>query len=251
MASSIASASGPERGSRRGRRRCGREAALGGHTGGAVVVPALTHMLEFACTIRGPPLRSGTAALVQFARLAKSRHRGWSRMIFVDYVLIAILLVSIVIGALRGFLREAVALVSWILALFLAWQFSGRRSSRISAPGSRRIRTCAPGWRARSSSWRCWSIGGMVGRAPRALRAAVDLQRPGPVPRLRVRPACAALVRARAARDPRQLLRMDAEPWWGKSMLMPYGDAHRERPARHRRRALAARIETLRRRREA
>ena len=45
-------------------------------------------------------------------------------MIFVDYVLVAILLVSIVIGALRGFLREAVALVSWIVALFIAWQFA-------------------------------------------------------------------------------------------------------------------------------
>ena len=45
-------------------------------------------------------------------------------MIFVDYVLVTILAISIIIGALRGFLREAVALVSWIVALFLAWKFA-------------------------------------------------------------------------------------------------------------------------------
>jgi|SRR6185437_113301 len=41
-----------------------------------------------------------------------------------DYVVIAAVVISAFIGALRGFLREAVALGAWILALFIGWHFS-------------------------------------------------------------------------------------------------------------------------------
>jgi membrane protein required for colicin V production len=41
-----------------------------------------------------------------------------------DYLIIAAIVISAVIGTLRGFLREAVALGAWLIALFLAWHFS-------------------------------------------------------------------------------------------------------------------------------
>lgn len=41
-----------------------------------------------------------------------------------DYILIATVVISALVGAMRGFLREAVALVAWLLALFVAWHFS-------------------------------------------------------------------------------------------------------------------------------
>jgi membrane protein required for colicin V production len=41
-----------------------------------------------------------------------------------DYVVIAAILLSAAVGALRGFLREAVALATWLIALFVAWHFS-------------------------------------------------------------------------------------------------------------------------------
>jgi membrane protein required for colicin V production len=41
-----------------------------------------------------------------------------------DYLVIAAVIISAVVGSLRGFLREALALVTWIIALFLAWHFS-------------------------------------------------------------------------------------------------------------------------------
>jgi membrane protein required for colicin V production len=41
-----------------------------------------------------------------------------------DYVVIAAVVLSAVIGAARGFLREAVALGAWVIALFFAWHFS-------------------------------------------------------------------------------------------------------------------------------
>ena len=45
-------------------------------------------------------------------------------MTLADYLIIAAILISAVAGVLRGFLREAVALGAWIIALFLAWHFS-------------------------------------------------------------------------------------------------------------------------------
>jgi membrane protein required for colicin V production len=45
-------------------------------------------------------------------------------MILTDYLIVAALLISAVAGTLRGFLREAVAVVAWIIALFFAWHFS-------------------------------------------------------------------------------------------------------------------------------
>jgi membrane protein required for colicin V production len=41
-----------------------------------------------------------------------------------DYVIIAGLLISGLVGAARGLLREGIALVAWIAALILAWHFS-------------------------------------------------------------------------------------------------------------------------------
>lgn len=39
-----------------------------------------------------------------------------------DYVILAILLLSAVVGLVRGFLREVFSLVTWILAIWLAWK---------------------------------------------------------------------------------------------------------------------------------
>ncbi len=41
-----------------------------------------------------------------------------------DYLVIAGIVISAVVGALRGFLREAVAVITWVIALFIAWHFS-------------------------------------------------------------------------------------------------------------------------------
>src|SRR5258705_10935577 len=66
---------------------------------------------------------SGKAtALVQSARA-----QTWSSpapMNITDYLVIAAVVLSAVVGSLRGFLREAIALVTWVIALFIAWHFS-------------------------------------------------------------------------------------------------------------------------------
>jgi membrane protein required for colicin V production len=45
-------------------------------------------------------------------------------MILTDYLVILAILLSALVGALRGFLRESIALGAWIIALFLAWHFA-------------------------------------------------------------------------------------------------------------------------------
>jgi membrane protein required for colicin V production len=44
-------------------------------------------------------------------------------MLFVDYLLLAILLVSTLLSLFRGFFKEALSLISWIVAIWAAAQF--------------------------------------------------------------------------------------------------------------------------------
>jgi membrane protein required for colicin V production len=46
-------------------------------------------------------------------------------MVIVDYILLGAFAVSVGIGFFRGFFREALSLINWALALWLAWRFSG------------------------------------------------------------------------------------------------------------------------------
>ena len=44
-------------------------------------------------------------------------------MIFIDYILLAILAISAVISIFRGFIKESMSLVSWIVAIWAASEF--------------------------------------------------------------------------------------------------------------------------------
>jgi membrane protein required for colicin V production len=45
-------------------------------------------------------------------------------MIAVDYIILAILLISAIMGLVRGLLRESIAVITWFLAIVLAWSFA-------------------------------------------------------------------------------------------------------------------------------
>ncbi len=47
-------------------------------------------------------------------------------MTTVDYILAAAILLSTLFGAIRGFLRESVALLGWLGGLWLAWRYAGQ-----------------------------------------------------------------------------------------------------------------------------
>lgn len=62
-------------------------------------------------------------------------------MIWVDYVILAIVVVSAAISVLRGFLREAISLLGWVFAFWLALTFaddvSGLFERYVSQPSIR------------------------------------------------------------------------------------------------------------------
>ena len=85
---------------------------------------------------RGPPLSNfsslrthRTRGVLYNPRRAQRLARADSLRVpmnLADYLGLLAVLLSAVIGAVRGFLREAVAVVTLILAIFLAWTFADR-----------------------------------------------------------------------------------------------------------------------------
>ncbi len=57
-------------------------------------------------------------------------------MVIVDYILLGAVAVSIGIGFFRGFFREALSLLNWAFALWLAWRFSGVLDPALAAVSS-------------------------------------------------------------------------------------------------------------------
>lgn len=45
-------------------------------------------------------------------------------MNFIDYLILAVLFISLLLGFFRGFLREAIGLLSWLCGLWLAWHYA-------------------------------------------------------------------------------------------------------------------------------
>ena len=46
-------------------------------------------------------------------------------MEYVDYIIFAIIIISILVGAIRGFIKEAFSLAVWVAAFLVAFQYSG------------------------------------------------------------------------------------------------------------------------------
>jgi cell division septation protein DedD/uncharacterized membrane protein required for colicin V production len=75
---------------------------------------------------RGLPatvVRTIEAALLKFASLRR-RSPDSNCMTPVDYILAATVCLSVLFGAVRGFLRESVALLGWLVGLWLAWRYA-------------------------------------------------------------------------------------------------------------------------------
>lgn len=49
---------------------------------------------------------------------------NWFALNWIDYAIIAIVLISLIIGLVRGFVCEVISLITWVAAFFLAFKFS-------------------------------------------------------------------------------------------------------------------------------
>ena len=47
-------------------------------------------------------------------------------MVTIDYLLIAVFVLSAALGIYRGFVKEALSLLGWIIAVWAAWRYGAR-----------------------------------------------------------------------------------------------------------------------------
>lgn len=138
-----------------------------------------------------------------------------------DYLIIAIVLLSAIVGLVRGFLREVIALATWIIAVVLAWQLGDLVEPYLGGLlSSNEVRP----WAARAIVFVLVLLAGsgiaavvshfvrlsMFSALDRFLGLVFGLLRGVVVLGLLVMLG--------------QLLRLDGENWWRRSILIPFGE---------------------------
>jgi membrane protein required for colicin V production len=139
-----------------------------------------------------------------------------------DYLVISAVVISAVVGGMRGFLREAVAFVTWVLALFIAWHFADLVEPHL---GGLLGGTYVKPWAARAIIVvLILLIGSAVGSA---LSHFVRLSIFSGMDRLLglVFGILRGVLLFGVFVILGQLLRVDDERWWRQSLLIPYGEA--------------------------
>jgi membrane protein required for colicin V production len=139
-----------------------------------------------------------------------------------DYLVIAAVIISALVGGMRGFLREAVAFASWVIAVFVAWHFSDLIEPHL---GGLLAGTYVKPWAARIIIvviilliGAC--VGAVLGHFVRlSIFSGMD----------RFLGLVFGILRGALLFGVfvilGQLLRLDGERFWRQSLLMPYGES--------------------------
>ena len=139
----------------------------------------------------------------------------------VDYILIAIVVISMLFGAIRGFLRESVALLGWLVGLWLAWRYAPELQPYI---GGSLAGTELQVWIARlilllGTVLAAWLVGSLLGYLVQRSGLTLGLDR--------LLGAVFGLVRGAVIVGFLVMLAdaagMRSEPWWKSSRLIPIG----------------------------
>jgi len=140
-------------------------------------------------------------------------------MIAVDYIILAIIIVSAIMGVVRGLLRESIAVITWFLAIVLAWSFGSSLEPHL---GGVLVGSPLRIWAARIIIFvGVLLLGGAVatvlGHYVRvSMFAGMDRFLGGLFGLVR------GVVIVGAFTIAVQALRMDEEPSWKRSRLLPY-----------------------------
>ena len=139
-----------------------------------------------------------------------------------DYVVIAAIILSAGVGAARGFLREAIALGAWVIALLIAWHFSDLISPHL---GGLLAQSDVRPWAARIIIVLLVllfgaALGAVLGHFVRlSIFSGMD----------RLLGFLFGLLRGLVLLGVfvilGQLLRLEGERWWQGSLLIPYGES--------------------------
>lgn len=140
----------------------------------------------------------------------------------IDYILAGIVFISMVFGAIRGFLRESIALLGWLTGLWLAWRYAPLLEPYL---GGSLADTELQVWVARiivllTVVMAAWLVGSLLGflvqrsgltlGIDRILGGVFGLVRGAVIVGFAVMLATAAEMRT--------------EPWWKASKLIPIGE---------------------------
>ena len=143
-------------------------------------------------------------------------------MTTVDYLLTGAILLSMLFGSVRGFLRESVALLGWLVGLWLAWRYATLVEPYL---GGALAGTSLQVWVARmivllAVVMAGWLLGSLLSYIVQrsGLTLGVD----------RLLGAIFGLVRGAVivgfAVMLGQAADLDSEPWWRASRLVPLGE---------------------------
>jgi membrane protein required for colicin V production len=143
-------------------------------------------------------------------------------MTTVDYILAAAVLLSLLFGAVRGFLRESVALLGWLGGLWLAWRYAPVLQPYL---GGALAGTDLQVWAARilvllAVVVLSWLIGSLLSYLVQrsGLTLTVDRVLGGIFGLVRGAVIVGFAVMIGQACD------LGSEPWWTESRLMPVGE---------------------------
>ena len=138
-------------------------------------------------------------------------------MVIVDYILLGAFLVSVGVGFFRGFFKEALSLVTWVLALWVAWRFSGILDPLLTSVSSPALKL----WAARVILF----VGVMLAGALFSRLVGMLIESSGLTSTDRVLGMVFGAGRGVLVVGllviVLQLLEMDREAWWQESLIVP------------------------------
>jgi membrane protein required for colicin V production len=137
-----------------------------------------------------------------------------------DYLILGVLVISMLIGILRGFMREAVALIAWLCGLWLAWRYAPLVEPYL---GGLLAREPLQTWTARAIIlfgvlMTGWLVAGVLASLVHHSNLSVVLDRLLGMLFGVLRGAVAVAVFVILG----QLVRLDQVDWWQRSKLLPY-----------------------------
>lgn len=142
-------------------------------------------------------------------------------MSWIDWLIVFAFAVSAAFGIWRGFAKEALSLVTWLAAIWLAWRFAWTVEPML---GNWQVAPELKVWAARAIVFVIvMVIGGLIGWLVRELIRHTGLSGTD-----RLLGGLFGLVRGALvfgiAVIVLQLSGLDSDPWWQQSILKPYGD---------------------------
>jgi membrane protein required for colicin V production len=141
-------------------------------------------------------------------------------MLTIDYIVLAVFLVSVTVGLFRGFFREALSLATWIVALWAAVQYSHLLEPLLGSLSSPALRL----WASRVLMFVLVLIaGGLLNHFVHLLVSSTGLSGTDRVLGMIFGAARGALLVGILVIVLR-LLELDQEPWWGESRAIQLGE---------------------------